>query len=127
MKKTHCIRGHERTPENVLPNGTCKQCHRSDTALWYEKTKEHRRSKNRNVRLKRLGWSNSLVKEKKKEQGNRCAICNKKFIKTPHADHKHVCPPIPRGLLCYPCNVALGLFQDNPAILRVAAVYLEKY
>lgn len=26
-KKTHCLRGHARTPENVYKNGNCKQCH----------------------------------------------------------------------------------------------------
>jgi hypothetical protein len=32
-KQTHCLRGHERTPENVQKNGTCKLCHRlADTA-----------------------------------------------------------------------------------------------
>ena len=27
-KQTHCLRGHERAPENVTPNGTCKLCPR---------------------------------------------------------------------------------------------------
>lgn len=25
-RKTHCIHGHERTPENVLPGGKCRAC-----------------------------------------------------------------------------------------------------
>lgn len=26
VTKTHCLRGHERTPENVYPGGNCKTC-----------------------------------------------------------------------------------------------------
>ena len=32
-----------------------------------------------------------------------------------------------RGLLCDPCNKALGLMQDDPARLRAAAEYLERH
>jgi hypothetical protein len=27
VKKTHCLRGHERTPENIRPGGACRTCH----------------------------------------------------------------------------------------------------
>lgn len=46
-------------------------------------------------------------------------------------DHDHSCCPRNyacgkcfRGMLCQPCNVALGMFQDDPALLRRAAEYL---
>lgn len=32
-----------------------------------------------------------------------------------------------RDALCCPCNRALGLFQDNPQVLRSAAEYVEKH
>ena len=28
LVKTHCLRGHERTPESVYANGNCKECYR---------------------------------------------------------------------------------------------------
>jgi hypothetical protein len=31
-----------------------------------------------------------------------------------------------RALLCHHCNVSLGRFKDDPALLRAAADYLEK-
>lgn len=33
---------------------------------------------------------------------------------------------MPRCTLCSPCNRAIGLFQDDPAILRKAADYLSR-
>lgn len=39
-------------------------------------------------------------------------------------DHNHQTGEI-RGLLCSPCNRAIGQLQDNPNILRKAANYLE--
>ncbi len=63
-------------------------------------------------------------------QSGRCAICgttepnrHKRFSHF-HVDHDHETGEI-RGLLCDACNLGLGSAQDNPMILRTAAVYLE--
>ncbi len=47
-------------------------------------------------------------------------------------DHDHArcpgkqsCGECVRGILCNPCNQAIGLMSDNPATLRLAAEYLE--
>ncbi len=40
-------------------------------------------------------------------------------------DHCHTTGKI-RGLLCHPCNVALGLFKDNITTLKEAQRYLEQ-
>ena len=42
-----------------------------------------------------------------------------------HVDHSHSSGRV-RGLLCSNCNTGLGLFNDNPELLRNAAEYVEK-
>ena len=83
---------------------------------------------NANKRRENLsGWTTKMVEATRIEQGNRCAVCRREFkdTKDMHADHKHVTPPEPRGLLCGPCNHALGLFKDDPEICLAAKDYLE--
>jgi hypothetical protein len=56
-------------------------------------------------------------------QGNACAIC-KRSDRPLVVDHCHVTRKV-RRLLCNKCNVGLGCFNDDPALLRAAAGYLE--
>ncbi len=65
-------------------------------------------------------------------QGGECALCG--ITETPdwHLDHDHRCCSrnrrcwnCVRGVLCRRCNVALGMFDDDPESLRRAAGYLE--
>lgn len=59
-------------------------------------------------------------------QNNVCAICHSKCATYSRlsVDHDHETDKI-RGLLCNNCNRAIGLFKDDPNILRAAADYLE--
>jgi hypothetical protein len=60
-------------------------------------------------------------------QGGGCAICGTDKCQTGrllNIDHDHANGEV-RGILCGHCNKALGLFQDNPSLLRKAASYLE--
>jgi hypothetical protein len=59
----------------------------------------------------------------------RCVVCNRheSELKKPlQIDHDHKTKRV-RGLLCYGCNVAIGMARDNPAILRMCALYLEYF
>lgn len=64
------------------------------------------------------------------EQGGLCAICQRperaqragRTMRLP-VDHDHTTGRI-RGLLCHSCNRAIGLLQDDPALLVRAADYL---
>jgi hypothetical protein len=60
-------------------------------------------------------------------QGGCCKIC----FKTPEengkmlsVDHDHDTKDV-RGLLCQPCNMALGLLKDSAWTFRAAAEYLD--
>lgn len=63
-------------------------------------------------------------------QGGVCAICRRSEEAVGRSrlsiDHDHVTGKT-RGLLCGQCNIGLGNFQDDPALLTVAAGYLEKF
>lgn len=76
--------------------------------------------------LQRKGWSQERYAQSLETQGNSCAICKSDFLSVPHADHAHVEPPIPRGLLCSFCNSGLGFFKDRPELLDAAAEYLRR-
>ena len=41
-------------------------------------------------------------------------------------DHNHATGEF-RGWLCSNCNTALGMFQDDPRLLRAAIAYLEEH
>ena len=58
-------------------------------------------------------------------QDGKCAICGEPFIKPSdaHTDHNHKNNKI-RGLLCRNCNIAIGLFKDNPKLTTKATEYL---
>lgn len=58
------------------------------------------------------------------DQGGRCAICtriprNRRLA----VDHDHF-TGLPRALLCYTCNKALGLWEFDPIAAYHAAQYL---
>lgn len=52
-----------------------------------------------------------------------CAIC-KRTDESLHFDHDHA-TNLGRGWLCGRCNRGLGMYLDDPALLRAAAQYLE--
>jgi hypothetical protein len=112
----------------------------------YEENKEQEKARNQsyymlNRDVQRIRHRNNRHKitsdwydAKLAKQENRCAICGSPFVKTPHIDHRHACCPSARscgkcnrGLLCDDCNLGLGRFKDNPAVLRKAAEYVEAY
>lgn len=84
------------------------------------------------ARQRVTGWTEEMFIEALVEQNNACAICKKPFTNdtkknTPHTDHCHSCPPIPRSLLCNNCNIAIGMLRDSPEICEEAAAYLRRW
>ena len=58
-------------------------------------------------------------------QNGVCALCHKQQTRMLTVDHDHKSGDI-GGLLCYSCNLGLGLFRDHPEHLIEAAQYLNK-
>lgn len=64
-------------------------------------------------------------------QQGRCGICGsppdpskRKGQQGLHVDHCHTTGVV-RGLLCFSCNAALGMFKDDAAMLEKALAYLN--
>lgn len=77
--------------------------------------------------LRRLGVTPHAYEEKLRLQEGRCAICRREpGRRRLSLDHCHK-TGVFRGLLCTPCNTALGLLGEDPARLRVAEAYLLQH
>lgn len=74
------------------------------------------------------GMTDHDYQKKLVAQNGVCAICRRvcKSGRALAVDHCHKSGRI-RDLLCGGCNGGLGLFKDDPALLRLAAEYLEKH
>jgi hypothetical protein len=95
---------------------------------WAEENREKRRDY---FRLKNYGLTPEDYQLLLDQQGGVCAICGGPPRKTKggkqdtlHIDHDHDSMQV-RGLLCGPCNVGLGSFQDDPVLLMKAWKYLK--
>lgn len=75
--------------------------------------------------LKTYGLTPESFDAKRQAQNNRCGCCDREMTK-PVIDHDHTTGNV-RDLLCYSCNVGIGLLGDTLAGLRQAAVYLERH
>lgn len=100
----------------------CKSCERLRARNKRRMTPESARAAT--LRSK-YGITQEVYGQLRTAQGNVCRICR---VKPPGkelaVDHCHRTGII-RGLLCQPCNTALGMFKDDPSLLREAANYLE--
>jgi hypothetical protein len=90
--------------------------------------KHYLKSKNRYL-LKTYGISLDEYNQMFAEQEGCCAVCGKhqsEFKKALAVDHNHETEAV-RGLLCYRCNSALGMLDENPEIISNLLDYVEKH
>jgi hypothetical protein len=78
----------------------------------------------------RYGISPEQFEAKLAEQQQCCAVCGSDDPSRNNGnwsvDHDHVTGQV-RGIVCHHCNILLGAARDDPAILRHAVAYLERY
>jgi len=115
-----CVRcGVDRPPERFEPQRrTCRDCRNAAT-----RAQERRTYTTDRHRLYEYGMTRDEFEAMLELQGGRCPICGDIpviFV----VDHDHRTGAI-RGLLCGPCNRALGHLQDRPGLCLAAAEYLR--
>jgi hypothetical protein len=105
--------------------------HRASVVAWAEANPERRKEISKKALLKfRLRTKYGLTVEQYErmltKQNNACAICKgPNGQRAWNVDHNHRTGRV-RGLLCTPCNIALGAVDDNPAILKGMIAYLKR-
>ena len=127
------------------PNAICRECDATYTReynkthqMWKkESVKEYKRAydkkhfnKNKNNYLKKMhGLTLDEFNEMLKSQDGKCAICgdlSKEDERHFAVDHDHKTGEN-RGILCHKCNMAVGLFKDDPALFQSAITYLKSF
>ena len=107
----------------VRPSGragrySCRQCSSGDNG----------RKRYPTSREARLRWKYGITLEEYdlrfQGQGGACLICQEPLV-APVIDHDHDLGHV-RGILCRECNLGLGFFRDNPAVMRRAIKYLAR-
>ena len=96
---------------------------------WAEENPEKKRSNTRRSKLRHYGLTDIEYDNMCLQQNGLCAICGQKQdgkYKNLYIDHNHLTSKV-RSLLCHKCNVGLGGFRDDPALLRAAADYIEHH
>ncbi len=90
------------------------------------RTKLQRREQN--IRRK-YGLSSDQYQSLLIEQDSKCTICGTKqedFKRKLSVDHDHITGQI-RGLLCFKCNSAIGLLNDDPELIKKAYKYIKSW
>jgi len=136
-------------PGSATKKVYCRPCWRDVQREWRERNPEKHRAYKRlsyergdpaqrkaAARQRRWGLTAEALEEMLLRQGGCCAICpaiEPGGRGTWHIDHDHACCPgqrscgrCVRGLLCNRCNVGLGQFRDDPALLASAIRYLSR-
>ena len=118
---------------NAVYRSDCKVCCSARAMQWFQDNPGRTSANRRKFNLaKNYGISLEEYNDLLRKQGSVCAICGqdepsahgrtgKQFRLA--VDHCHDTGVV-RGLLCQKCNRAVGLFGDDPILLRKAISYL---
>lgn len=101
----------------------CKACSADYQRTWRAKNSESVKRKGRELHLKtKYGLLQEDFDGMLWLQDNKCAICERPDPN--QVDHDHATGKV-RGILCGPCNRAIGLLGDNCKTVQSAADYLS--
>jgi hypothetical protein len=120
-RERHPERVKEQTRLNYEKHGEKR---RTDAKRLYHEDAAYRERQLDRHRQRKYGLSRADFEALVSQQSGCCAACHSPFTQTPHVDHDHGTGAI-RALLCYGCNIAVGVCNENPEQLRAAADYIE--
>ena len=114
---TPCPNGHT---TRFVGGNNCVQCNVENL--------QKRKEKARWARIKKIyGINAEDFARLLDEQKHKCAICETKLHnKNTHIDHCHSTGKV-RALLCSRCNQGIGLFDEDPAMLEKARLYIMEH
>lgn len=95
----------------------CRICRNEKARIYVNKRNRKLTDEQRELLLQKQGYVCAICKQDETSMRNGC-------VKELAEDHCHELNFV-RGLLCQRCNMAIGLFKDNPELLNVAAYYLR--
>ncbi len=104
----------------------CKPCKRALYWEWVDRHPQNRYAGH----LRQYGLSYEQYEKMLWDQNGLCAICGRRQSKAQserlHVDHDHKTGAV-RALLCMPCNMGLGHFEDDIDRMERAIQYLKQH
>jgi hypothetical protein len=91
--------------------------------IWKKSEKKNRQKYSERKKAKTYGLSLDDYRDLVEKHDGLCAICGEAPDRGLNVDHCHDTGAV-RGLLCSKCNLGLGHFGDDPALIEKALKYL---
>jgi hypothetical protein len=105
----------------------CRKCKGIVDLAWKKKNPEKVKHSIRKWNLNKLGFTPELFDKMLEAQGNVCALCGSDDPQASNwnSDHDHKTGKA-RGLLCWPCNIAVGYLEKyDDAWINKAQKYID--
>jgi hypothetical protein len=106
----------------------CRSCQNEKAKAWYHANRDKQRASMRRAGLRKYGLTEAHYTTMLERQGGGCAICGTKDCPSGvrlAVDHDHSTGKV-RGILCSPCNTAIGKLRDDTSLMQRAIQYLTE-